>query len=401
MKKFISLLLIVSILVSYIALPTDTSAKTIAEFKAEVEKFTSELNAKKANLAKNDAEIASIKTKISSIETQIRNAEEEMVKLQEEIDASNEEITKKSQESKSILEYYQISNGENIYLEYAFGATSITDMIYRMSIVEQLTDYNDKIMKELEALIEKNKKQQKELEKKKTELNTLKTSLRSEQARLEADSESIRVTMPSIETQIKEAQSQVAYFEKLGCGETEDINKCVYRVSQNSSNSIPSVGFFSRPMMKGYVTQGYHAGHHAYDFSSDNKTEPLYPLATGVIHAIYTDNCTSGNWCAAIGITCKGNAKVIVVKHNYNNSYLYVTYAHLSNFGNVREGQYVTKDTVIGYMGNTGCSTGAHLHMEISTCHWKNNGGCTYAAYESRFKNPANYIALPSRWNNR
>lgn len=401
MKKFIAFSLVIVLLVSMFALPTDTSAKTIAEFEAEVEKFTAELNEKKANLAKNDSEIAAIKRKISSIEQQIKEAEAEIVKLQEEIDASNQEISEKSEESKTILEYYQISNGENVYLEYAFGATSITDMIYRMSIVEQLTDYNDKLMDELEALIEKNKKQQKELEQKKKGLTTLKSQLRSEQARIEADSDSIRVTMPSIETQIKEAQAQVKHFKSLGCGKNEDINACVFRISQNSSNSIPSVGFFSRPMTNGYVTQGYHGGHHAYDLSSSNKTEPLYPLATGVIHAMYTDNCTGGNWCAALGITCKGNAKVMVVKHNYNDSYVYVTYAHLSNFANVKVGQYVTKDTVIGYMGNTGCSTGAHLHMEIAPCHWKNNGGCTYSAYEAKLKNPANYITFPSRWNNR
>lgn len=400
MKK-ISILLIIVLLVSLFALPINTEAKTIAQFEAEVNKYTAELQEKKNNLAKNATEVAQIKSKISSIEKQITAATTEMERLQKEIDESNEEIKEKSEESKNIIEYYQISNGENIYLEYAFGATSITDMIYRMSIVEQLTEYNDNLMDELEALIEKNKNQQRELEKKKADLNTLKVELKSQQARIEADSNSIRVTMPSIETQIKEAQSQVKYFKSIRCGNNEDINDCVFRVSQNSSNSIPSVGFFSRPMQKGYVTQGYHGGHHAYDLSSDNKTEPLYPLATGVIHAIYTDNCTSGNWCAAIGIRCNGNAKVIVVKHNYNGGYIYVTYAHLSNFANVSVGQYVTKDTVIGYMGTTGCSTGPHLHMEVATCHWKNNGGCTYTAYEKKLKNPANYVTFPSRWNNK
>lgn len=401
MMKRISKLLIIVLSVSLFALPMSTEAQTIAQFEAEVKKFTAQLEQKKNSLAKNEAEISQIKTKIASIEKQMKEATAEIEKLQKEIDESNEEIKAKSEESKRIIEYYQISNGENIYLEYAFGATSITDMIYRMSIVEQLTEYNDKLMDELEALIEKNKKQQQELEKKKENLSTLKSQLRSEQARIEADSDSIRVTMPSIETQIKEAQAQVKYFRGLGCGDNEDINDCVHRITQNSNNSIPSVGFFSRPMVKGYVTQGYHGGHHAYDLSSDNKTEPLYPLATGVIHAIYTDNCTSGNWCAAIGIRCNGNAKVMVVKHNYNGGYIYVTYAHLSNFANVSVGQYVTKDTIIGYMGTTGCSTGPHLHMEIADCHWKNNGGCTYATYEKKLKNPANYVTFPSKWNNK
>lgn len=400
MKK-ISIILIIVLSVSLFALPMRTDAKTIAQFEAEVAKFTAELQEKKNNLAKNNAEIAKIKAKIASIESQISAAIAEIDKLQKEIDECNEEIKEKSEESKTIIEYYQISNGENIYLEYAFGATSITDMIYRMSIVEQLTDYNDRLMDELAALIEKNKKQQAELEKKRENLVALKNNLRAEQARVELDSDNIRVTMPSIENQIKEAQSQVKYFKSLGCGTNEDINACVYRISQNSGNSLPSVGFFSRPMVNGYITQGCHSGHVAYDLSSGNKTEPLYPLATGVIHAIYTDDCVTGKWCYAMGIRCNGNAKVVVVKHNYNGGYIYVTYAHLSGYGNISQGQYVTKDTLIGYMGNTGCSTGPHLHMEISTCHWKNNGGCTYSVYEARRKNPANYVNFPSRWNNR
>lgn len=65
------------------------------------------------------------------------------------------------------MEYYQIANGNNAYLEYAFGAETITDMIYRMSIVEQLTEYNDKIMKELKQLIAENNKKKTQLSSKK------------------------------------------------------------------------------------------------------------------------------------------------------------------------------------------------------------------------------------------
>ena len=228
MKKTITILITIITLVSLLALPMNARAKTLAEFEAEVEKYTKKLQETQANLAKNEQEVAAIERQISSIEKQISDAETQIVTLQEEIDASNEEITRKGEESKSIIEYYQISNGENIYLEYAFGATSITDMIYRMSIVEQLTDYNDKIMKELEELIAKNKEQQQQLSKKKIELNKLNTQLEKQKARIEADSASMRETVPSIETQIKEAKAMVVYYKQLGCGKNEDIQACQY-----------------------------------------------------------------------------------------------------------------------------------------------------------------------------
>lgn len=401
MKKIISIILVAATLVSIYALPIDTSAKTVAQFEAEVKKYTQELEATNASLAKNEAEVKAIQNKIANYEKQIKEAEDTIIKLQEEIDESNREIERKSEESKKIIEYYQVANGTNAYLEYAFGADSITDMIYRMSVVEQLTEYNDKLMRELEALIEKNKKQQEELTNKKQSLLTLTEQAEKEKKRIQADSASLRDTVPSIRTRISEAQSMVKYYKSIGCGANEDVQVCQHRVEQSSSSSLPSVGFFSRPMQHGYIVRGYSSGHIGYDLSSDNKTEPIYPIAAGSIHAIYTDECTSGRWCQNMGISCKGNAKIVVVKHNYNNSYIYSSYVHLSSYASIRVGQFVTKDTVIGYMGNTGCSTGPHLHLELARCFWRNNGGCTYDTYLNRLINPNSMISIPSRWNNR
>lgn len=391
---------IILLLVSFIALPIDTSAKTIQEFEAEINKYTQELETKKQNLAKNEAEVQEIIKKIKNIETQIEEAENEIERLQKEIEESEEEIKRKSAESKNIISYYQVSNGENAYLQYAFGAESITDMVYRLSIVEQLTEYNDKIMKELEELIKKNQATQKELEEKQKELNNLKQELKNEQARIEADSAHIKESMPSIQEQINAARDSVKYYRSLGCGATEDIQKCEYRKAQESGGSIPSVGFFSRPIDYGYVVRGMTGGHMGYDLSSSNKNIAVHPIAAGVVHAIYTDACTTSYWCSSMGYWCNGNAKIVVVKHNYNGSFIYSSYVHLSSYGNVSVGQYVSKDSIVGYMGTTGCSTGEHLHLEIANCHWK-NGGCSYNAYTNRLINPGNLINFPGSWSNR
>ena len=397
MKKLLVVTSIILLLVSFVALPLDTSAKTIQEFENEVTKYTQELENKKANLAKNEAEVAAIKKRIANIENQIEEAEAEIKRLQEEIEESQREIERKSEESKNIISYYQVSNGENAYLEYAFGANDITDMIYRLSIVEQLTEYNNKIMKELEELIKKNQATQEELRKKEEELKGLKQELKAEQARIEADSEKLRESMPSIQEQINSARDSVKYYKSLGCGTTEDIQACEFRVAQASGGSLPSVGFFSRPIDYGYYVRGMWGGHMGVDVSSGNRNIAIHPIASGMIHAIYTDACTTSYWC---DYWCNGNAKIVVVKHNYNGRYIYSSYVHLSNYANIWVGQYVSKDTVIGYMGTTGCSTGEHLHLEIADCHWK-NGGCSYGAYTNRLINPDNLINFPGSWSNR
>ncbi len=66
--------------------------------------------------------------------------------------------------------------------------------------------------------------------------------------------------------------------------------------------------------------------------------------------------------------------KMLVVDHGYG----FVTrYGHLSKFA-VKRGQKIKRGDVIGYMGNTGYSTGPHLHYEV----WRNG----------KVLNPRNFI---------
>jgi murein DD-endopeptidase MepM/ murein hydrolase activator NlpD len=54
-----------------------------------------------------------------------------------------------------------------------------------------------------------------------------------------------------------------------------------------------------------------------------------------------------------------GNFVIIRHKHGY-----YTRYAHLQS-SRVKLGQSVQQGEVIGYIGNTGISTGPHLHYEV------------------------------------
>lgn len=60
-----------------------------------------------------------------------------------------------------------------------------------------------------------------------------------------------------------------------------------------------------------------------------------------------------------------GNSYGNYVKIKHDNGY-YTLYAHIK-YGTVKvkEGDKVKKGNVIGYMGNTGYSTGAHVHFEV------------------------------------
>lgn len=57
-----------------------------------------------------------------------------------------------------------------------------------------------------------------------------------------------------------------------------------------------------------------------------------------------------------------GFGNLVIVEHNYG---FKTTYAHLSKKFPVKSGDFVKKGDIIAYTGNSGMSTGPHLHYEV------------------------------------
>lgn len=99
-------------------------------------------------------------------------------------------------------------------------------------------------------------------------------------------------------------------------------------------------GYRSDPI---YKVAKFHSG---IDFASAIGTE-VFVTGDGTVEMVENNHWGYGN--------------LITINHGYG----YKTqYAHLSKFA-VRTGQKVKRGQVIGYVGNTGKSTGSHLHYEV------------------------------------
>lgn len=123
----------------------------------------------------------------------------------------------------------------------------------------------------------------------------------------------------------------------------EEKSKCVPAIQPISNKDLrrTASGYGMRidPI---YRTPRFHSG---MDFSAKVGTE-IYATGNGVV--------TFAGWK-------QGYGNCLMIDHGYGFETLY---GHMSKF-KVRVGQKVTRGEVIGEVGNTGKSTGPHLHYEV------------------------------------
>ena len=108
------------------------------------------------------------------------------------------------------------------------------------------------------------------------------------------------------------------------------------------------------------ITQGYNSNHKAVDMVDvDRKLDYVVAHTEGKV-IILQDGYN--NIKGSTRNTSYGN----FVKIEHKNGYA-TLYAHMQKGLLVKNGEYVKKGQVLGYMGNSGNANGAHLHFEV----WK------------------------------
>lgn len=383
-----------------LCLPVSVLAEelTFGQVLDDLAKAQKELDANNKEISDKENQIIQNDKTIKSLKSQIEDMSKEVEKLQKEIADSNIEIENKKEQTKDLISYLQMSQGENIYLDYVFGGDSITDLVYRLSIVEQITEYNETMIKELGELITSNENRKVELNKRQEEYEKKIVDLDNQRNKLTSSIAQSESLSPSLKQEVESKQQIVAYYKSEGCRNRSDVigRDCAV----TSSNAV-----FSRPIQTGYITSfiGYRWGslHRGLDMgSSTGRNTALYSIGKGVIKSIWKD----GNGALCVNIQYK----------TIDGTYYTAIYAHLSRYGNIYEGMEVNNNTIIGYMGDTGYAFGVHLHLELWPCRLYEDSNCrTWSKYTSfvqsqynkGFKGAESVINFPSRtyqtWYNR
>lgn len=258
-------------------------------------------------------------------------------------------------------------DGNASYLELVLGSTDIATLLTKIDYVNSMMEYDQKVISDLTASKEELARTVAALEESKSAQQAAIELLEAEQANNNALAEESEALISSLESDSSQWQAQydsaVAAEAQLDA-ELQDYIKEMQNANQNNpifsagstndSGELYVGGEFAWPLPVGVgyissnfgyrVLNGYEDYHAATDIAAPHGTQ-IFASNGGIV--------LRAEWHDSYGY-------YVLIDHGNGISTLY---AHMSLL-NVSAGQAVTQGQVIGFVGNTGYSFGAHLHFE-------------------------------------
>ncbi|MBU3668564.1 MAG: hypothetical protein FGM57_01195 [Candidatus Taylorbacteria bacterium] len=326
---------------------TSQEAKTLQGLIRQLEQ-----NAKAIDLdiRKTNGKIDLTNLDIRKIDGNISDTESRIQKLQDGISASIREI--------------QMAEDRGM-IEHLLSQKTLTGFL---SEVEYQLGFNEA----LQAQIGTMRKQKDILESNKHDKEEKKDELVKLQNELSGKKKAVLYTKSERDRALKDTKNQEKNYQKilkdklaLKAATEKEVFEYESKLKYTlDPSSIPQAGSSALqwPLDKVRITQRFGktvAARRLYVSGSHNGVDFGAPIGTPVKSAASGTVIGAGD----TDLTCRGASfgRWILVRHNNGLSSIY---AHLSVIS-VQEGQTVAAGDVIGYSGNTGYSTGPHLHLGV------------------------------------
>ena len=226
--------------------------------------------------------------------------------------------------------------GSLSYLSVLFKATSMADLLNRMEFVNEVAEYNKTLIAAMKETRE---------------------NIKAEKTEMEAEEEAGKAIVAEINRLM--AESDVVPSAEGFIWPVTTSRK----ISSPQGNRVsPGNGIGS-------------SNHKGVDICNVSYSSKIYATKSGkvLIASMPYSDPDGGK---------SGYGNYVVIDHGGGMSTLY---AHMS-IVKVSVGQYVTQGDVIGVTGNTGASTGPHLHYEVHSTTMVNGRAVTV------YENPLNYL---------
>lgn len=350
-----------------------------------------------------DQEIGLLHAQVDNINEQITAYGVLIADKQDELDAAQENYDNLNEEYKTRIRTME-EEGTLSYWEVLFKANSFSDLLDRMSMIEEIAASDNRRLEALDEATKAVATAQEELATEKADLEQTKEELNSTQAELDAKREEadgviaelvakgqeIEGLQDELESEDQDLLKQIAQMEKeynaakhqewlaymatyttVAPATTAPSGNGGNSGGGNNGSSTPSSGgSWLRPCSYTYMsspfgfrtapTAGASSYHQGVDLAAPANT-PVYATRSGIVTT-----------------TTYSNSAGYYVTINHGDGFSSI-YMHLNNYV-VSAGQAVSAGQLIGYVGRTGIATGYHLHFGI--------------AYNGAYVNPCAYVSL-------
>jgi len=328
----------------------ESQLDALADDKAEVLQRRKLLDQQVANTS---AQIQNLESQISEYTALITQSEEELAETERQEAEQYELFCKRvrAMEEQGTVDYWSV----------LFRANSFSDLLSRLDAVNEIMEYDQRVIAQLKAL-------QAEIEEKKASLEESKAQTESAKGELVVKKKELDAQRQQAIALIQEIQSNENQYESALSAldaEEERIQANIVKLSkelaaQQAAQGKPtqsSSGGYIWPVDSRYITSTVggrtspggvgSTNHKGTDIGRVGYTSPIYASKAGTV-IVSQYSSSYGNY--------------VVVSHGSGNTTLY---AHMSS-RKVEVGQYVNQGAVLGITGSTGNSTGPHLHFEIT-----------------------------------
>lgn len=362
-----------------------SNLEDVKEEKSETQQQVNDLSTK---ISEYQSQIDELDSKIGDLNSKIEEAQNQLQQKQEDY-----EKNKKLAEERLVV---MQEEGDTSYLDFILKSSSLTDMISNFYLSSEVANADIELINKIDNEKKEVEKAKTELEDSKRELDTSKAEKQGVSTQLQAakneksaqvaklsdDQKQIEEELDELQEANKQIQKEInanvaKYQAQIAALNKKNNSSSKNNSSNNSGNSGNSgnyngggSGVLARPVASGSITAGmyYPSGsyHGAIDYGVPAGT-PVYAAADGVV--IKTANLTTSY------------GTYVVIQHANG---LQTWYAHgTSGSICVSEGQTVSRGQQIMKSGNSGHSTGAHLHFEVRVAPYN---------YNTCRVNPTNYM---------
>lgn len=434
-KRFVSILaglmaalMILTLILSL--LPTRASAassseirKQINELKNQKKEIQAQIEDLKDQYQKNENEIADIVARKNIIDQEIGLLHAQITNITEQISAFSVLVADKQDELDNAQTRFEQMNedckvrirameeeGSLTYWEVLFRATSFSNLLDRLTMVEEIAASDIRRLQELSDAADAVEVSRQELALEKEELDATKAELDATQAQLDEKREEADALIQELLSHAEELEELREQKEK----EDEELMAQIAEMEQayNRAKEEEWLAYIATATTAAPTTQPG-GGDGGIDFGngggSNNSggnnnagsTSWIRPCNYVKVTSPYgfREQPTAGasrfhqgiDLGAPAGTTIVASRAGTVTSAGYSNSLgWYVTinhgdgfssmYGHMLGPAYVSSGTYVSQGKSIGGVGSTGISTGNHLHFAI--------------LYNGAYQNPAAYVAF-------